>query len=135
MERFGAILKRMYLKWSILLSIGLAGVSFAALYYLVVNVWPDPNSLLGTPQLLFFIFVFVGLTSFTVPATAYLNYRFAKPGWLERDRTRLIRQGVWVGLFGVIVAYLQLIRALSLMITLFLLAAFVLIELFFLTRE
>ena len=125
----------MQLRWWVLLSLGLAAFSFAALYYLVLNVWPTPKALLAVPQLLFFIFVFVGLSSATVPATAYLNYRFAKPDWLERDRTRLIRQGAWVGLFGVILAYLQLIRALNVMIAFFLLAAFVIIELLFLTRE
>ena len=125
----------MRLRWVVLLAMTLAGVSFATLYYIVITIWPDPNTLLSTPLLLFFALMFVGLTSATVPASVYLNYRFAKTGWRDRDRSRLLRQGIWVGLFGVVLAYLQLIRSLNFMIGFFLLAAFVLIELFFLTRE
>lgn len=125
----------MRLRWLVLLATLLAVISFAALYYIVTTIWPDPSTLLSVPLILFFLLMFVGLTSATVPATAYLNYRFAKTGWRDRDRSRLLRQGIWVGLLGVVLAYLQLIRALNLMIAFFVLAAFVLIELFFLTRE
>ena len=125
----------MQLRWWVLISLGLATASFAALYYLVVNVWPTPNTLLALPQLLFFTFMFIGLGSATIPATAYLNYRFARSDWFERDGSRLIRQGTWVGLLGVILAYLQFIRALNLVIAVFLMAAFIIIELLFLTRD
>jgi hypothetical protein len=79
--------------------------------------------------------MFLGLSSVTIPVSAYLNHRFARRGWSERDKTRLIRQGAWVGLFGVLLAYLQLIRALNWTIAIVLAGVFVLIEVFFLTRE
>ncbi len=125
----------MRMRWLVLLATLLSVTSFSILYYLVTTIWPDPNTLLSAPLILFFLLLFVGLTSATVPVSAYLNYRFAKTGWRDRDPSRLLRQGVWVGLFGVVLAYLQLVRALNLMIGFFVLAAFVLIELFFLTRE
>lgn len=125
----------MRLRWVVFQAIILAVVSFSALYYIITTIWPDTSTLLSLPLILVFLLLFVGLSSVTVPVTAYLNYRFAKAGWRDRDRSRLLRQGIWVGLLGVVLAYLQLIRALNLMIGFFVLAAFVLIELFFLTRE
>jgi len=122
-------------KWWVLLSIVLAGISFTSLYYLVNNIWPEPHPILAKPQLLFLSLTFVGLSAGTVPVTSYLNQRFAKPGWFERDKIRLARQGGWVGLFGVLMAYLQLIRALNWTIALVLVGVFILIETFFLTRE
>ena len=76
-----------------------------------------------------------GVGAGTIPIALYLNQRFAKPGWLERDALRVERQGAWVGMFGAVVAYLQLIRALTLTIALVLAGVIVLIEMFFLTRE
>lgn len=125
----------MRLRWWLLLSIGLAGGSFLLLYYLYTTIEPNPNVILAGPQLLFLLLTFFALSASTVPVMAYMNYRFAEPGWINRDKTRLMRQGIWVGLFGVIVTYLQLIRALNWTITLVLACVFILIELFFLTRE
>ena len=125
----------MRLRWWVLISFGLAILSFAALYYLYTTVEPQPNVILARPQLLFFALMFLGLGAGAVPVTAYINYRFAKPGWVERDKSRLLREGIWVGLFGVLLAYLQLVRSLNWTIALVLACAFVLIEAFFLTRE
>jgi hypothetical protein len=122
-------------RWWIVISITLAGLSGLALYYIINNVWPDPNQLVALPQLLFLLFVFLGLSASVVPITAYLNHRFAKPDWYQRDRGRLVRQGAWVGLFGVVLAYLQLIRALNWTIAAVLAGVLSLIETFFLTRE
>ncbi len=122
-------------KWWLIVSFVITILSFAGLYYLVNYVWPVPENPFARPQLLFLIFMFLGLSSVFVPITAYLNQRFAKAGWFERDRTRLVRQGIWVGLFGVLLAYLQLIRALSWTIAIVLAGVFFLIEMFFLTRE
>ena len=125
----------MRLRWWILLSIPSAGLSFFGLYLIYTRIEPNPNVILAGPQLLFLLFMFLGLGAGAVPVTAYMNYRFAKSGWIERDKTRLLREGVWVGLLGVLLAYLQLIRALNWTIGLVLASVFILIELFFLTRE
>jgi len=104
----------MRLRWWLLLSILLAGGSLLLLYYLYTTIEPNPNVILASPQLLFLTVTFFALSASTVPVMAYMNYRFARPGWLNRDKTRLLRQGIWMGLFGVIVIYLQLIRGFSL---------------------
>ena len=125
----------MRLRWLVLVSILLAGLSFVSLYYVYTNLTPLPNVIFAGPQLLFFAFMFLGLSASTVPITAYVNYRFAKPGWIERDKVRLFREGIWVGLYGVLLAYLQLLRSLNWTIALVLACVFILIEAFFLTRE
>ena len=70
-----------------------------------------------------------------MPVVVYLDYRFAKPAWLQQDKSRLLRQGSWVGFLGVLLAYLQLIRAVNWTIAAVLICVFILIELFFITRE
>ena len=125
----------MRLRWWVLLSLFVASLCFAALYYLITHIWPDPTLLFAFPQILFLLLLFVGVSAAFIPIVAYLNYRFAAPGWLERDRMRLLRQGGWFGLFALVLAYLQLSRALTITIALVLSAVFILIELFILTRE
>lgn len=121
-------------RWWVLLALGMVVISFVALYYLLTNLWPVPETLLARPQFLLFTFLFLGLAAITVPIAAYFNHRFAKPNWPERDKFRLVRQGAWIGALGVLLAYLQLIRALNLTIAIVLAGVFVLIEAFFLTR-
>jgi hypothetical protein len=121
-------------RWWVLLSIIVAGLSFFGLFYVVNTLWPNPDTNLAQPQGLLFAFLFFGLGAATIPITAYFNHRFARSGWLERDKTRLIRQGAWVGLLGILLAYLQLIRALNWTIAAVLAGVFILIETFFLTR-
>ena len=125
----------MRLRWWVLISLCLAALSLTLLYYVYVNIEPQPNVILAGPQLLFFALMFLSLGAGTVPVTAYINYRFAKPGWVERDKGRLVREGIWVGLYGVLLAYLQLARSLNWTIALVLACVFVFIEAFFLTRE
>lgn len=121
-------------RWWVLLSILVAGLSFAGLYYVINNLWPNPDTMLAQPQLLLFTFLFFSLGATTIPLTAYFNHRFARPGWLDRDKARLLRQGAWVGFLGVLLAYLQLIRALNWTIAAVLVGVFILIETFFITR-
>jgi hypothetical protein len=103
-------------------------------YFIVTRLWPDPDIILGGPQLLLLIFLFAGLGAAATPVNAFLNHRFAKPGWAERDKLRLARQGAWVGFWGVLLAYLQLIKALNWTIAIVLAGVFILIEIFLLTR-
>ncbi len=125
----------MRLRWWVLLSSLLAFVSFLLLRYVITHIWPNSESVFALPQVLVLLLMFVGLSSGAMPVTAYLNYRFATPGWIERDKNRLLRQGTWVGALGIVLAYLQLIRALNWTIAAVLICVFVLIEIFFLTRE
>jgi len=125
----------MRLRWWVLYSITVIAFSFSGLYYIITHFWPDPDTIFARPQLLFLTFVFFGIGAGTIPITAYLNHRFARPDWLKRDKARLLRQGVWGGFLGVLLAYLQWLRALNWTIVAVLVGVFVLIEIFFLTRE
>jgi hypothetical protein len=122
-------------RWLVFGSIVMAGLSFFGLSYMVQHLWPDPYFVSAKLHLLFLAIMFVGLSTGTIPVSAYLNHRFSKPGWPERDKARLARQGAWVGFFGVLLAYLQLMRALNWTIVAVLAGVFILIETFFLTRE
>ena len=91
-------------RWWVLGSVLVAVICFFFIRYIVTYLWPNPDEVLAAPQLLLIGFIFVGLSAGTVPFSLYLNNRFAKSGWLERDKFRLLREGAWVGVLGVLVA-------------------------------
>jgi hypothetical protein len=122
-------------RWWVLGAILLASFSFLGIYYIINNLWPDSDQLLAQPQLLLLAFIFLGVGSGTIPFSVFLNQRFSKAGWLARDKTRLLRQGVWMGAFLVLLAYLQLARIFNITIAVVLAGVFILIETFLLTRE
>lgn len=122
-------------RWWVLGAMVVAIVSFGGSYYVLTSFWPDPNTVFAQPQLLLLTFMFFGIGASTVPVTAYLNQRFAQTGWLQRDKSRLLRQGMWIGLLWVLLLYLQLTRTFSWAIAAVLVAVFILVEIFLLTRE
>ena len=124
----------MRLRWWVLFSTMIAVIGGGSLGYIISTVWPDQTTIFSLPQLLFFSGLFITLCSATIPVVAYLNYRFAAPGWLQLDPVRLLRQGSWVGILGVVLAYLQISRALNVTVVLVLTAIFILVELFILSR-
>ena len=122
-------------RWWVLGSILVAVLCFFVIRYVVNHLWPDPDEILAVPQLLLIGFIFMGLGAMSIPFCVYLNNRFAKPGWLARDRFRLLREGTWIGILAVLLVYLQLLKALNWTIAAVLTGVFVFIETFFLTRE
>ncbi|GEM_PF-1195594 len=138
-------------KWWLFISTTMAWASFLGLYYFWNNVCPSWNTSVTTSQgericlaqetpqilslLFLLIFMFLGTSAGTIPFAMYLNYRFAKADWFEKDKFRLARQGAWVGLWCVSTAYLQLMRSFNWAIALALIGIFVLLEIFLLTRE
>lgn len=122
-------------RWWVLVTLILAGFSLLGMYYIINTLWPDPEQILARPQLLLLAFIFLGGGSGVIPLSVFLNQRFSKAGWFERDKTRLLRQGVWMGTLSVLLAYLQLARILSVTIAVVLAGVFILIETFLLTRE
>lgn len=132
--------------WWVIGSLITAGLSFIVLIYLWYNVcpWPttdnrcfvqDINLVRWPPVVSLLLFLFLGMSSITIPIATYLNQRFAEPGWFDKDPFRLIRQGIWVGCLTVLAISLQLTKAMNWAIALVLMAVFVLIETFILTRD
>lgn len=83
----------------------MAAGGWAGLYYLIVETLP----LVG-PRWLFFVLWLTALTGTSVPFAHYLNRRFSRrtaPAWV------LLRQSLWVGIFGAISAWLLIGRTLT----------------------
>jgi hypothetical protein len=83
------------------------------------------------PRWLFFAVWFTALTGTAIPFARYLNLRFGKS---IPSESVLLRQSIWVGLFGATCAWLQLGRALNWATGLLLAAALIAIEIFLLLR-
>jgi hypothetical protein len=78
------------------------------------------------PRWLFFFFLLCGLTGLALPIAAFLNLRF--PSHPPADGGTIVRQSLWLGIYGDILAWLQMARELTLQLALFIAAGFVLIE-------
>ena len=79
------------------------------------------------PRWLFYFFLFLGLTGLIMPAVDFFNRRFPiKP---RAGADVIIRQSVWVGLYGCVLAWLQFGRILNSGLVIFLAIGIVVIEL------
>lgn len=120
----------MRLLWWAVIGLLLAGLGGVGLGLVVANVWPTPGMDLVVLGLLG-----VAFGGLTIPLAAYLNYRFARPGWQKQDPRRLLRQGGWVGLLAALYGWLQKEDALNWTIAAVIAGVFALMEVFFLTRD
>jgi len=78
------------------------------------------------PRWLFFFFGVLALTGPAIPITFFLNLRF--PSKPPADGMVILRQSLWVGVFGGTITWLQLGRVLTPGLAMILAAVFVLIE-------
>ena len=78
------------------------------------------------PRWLFFFFGFVALTGTALPFTALFNRRF--PTRPPAGTGVITRQAMWVGVWGCILAWLQLSRVLNSSLVLLFAVGFVMIE-------
>jgi len=78
------------------------------------------------PRWLFFFLGVIGLTGFSLPLIFFLNKRF--PSDPPVEGMVILRQALWVGVFGSTVAWLQLGRVLTGGLALILAGVFVMIE-------
>ena len=103
---------------------------WTGLAYLVATQPPR----IGAELWLFFILLHLAVTGTVLPVIRYLNVslfasRGIPPGGV------IVRQSVWVGLYVVICAWLQILRALSVPIMVFLASVFIVLEVFLRMRE
>jgi hypothetical protein len=85
------------------------------------------------PRWLFYFFLFLGLTGLIMPVTDFFNRRF--PSKPRASADIVIRQAVWFGLYGCVLAWLQFGRILNSGLVLFLGIGIVAIELFLRMNE
>jgi hypothetical protein len=89
----------------------------------------------STTKGLFFFLLFIAVTSTVMPPIAYLNARFGQHRNKRTYRVRFVRQSIWCSAFVLVIAWLQMQRVLSVTLALILMAVFILIETFLITRE
>ncbi len=85
------------------------------------------------PRWLFFFLLMLALSGSALPLVAFLNRRF--PGSAPATGAVVVRQAIWVGIYGNLIAWLQLGRVLNPALAFFLAVGFVLIELLLRLRE
>ena len=93
-----------------------------------VGIWIVISGTLPTlgPRWLFFFLGVIALTGPVLPITYYLNQRF--PSNPPVDGMVIVRQALWVGVFGSTLTWLQLGRVLTPALALILAGVFVMIE-------
>ncbi len=110
-----------FLRTFLPLSIVLTMIGLGGLMILIQSSLPT----LG-PRWLFFFLGVLALTGPTLPIVYFLNLRF--PSEPPVQDMVILRQALWVGVFGSTIAWLQLGRVLTMGLTLILAGVFVLIE-------
>jgi hypothetical protein len=105
-------------------------VGWGGLYQLVTTTLP-----LAFPRWLFFILLFMAVTGTALPFVRYLNMRFTPEPIPLPSGGVILRQSIWVGLFAVTCAWLQIPRVLNLPVAFFLGLSFVVIEVYLRLRE
>ena len=116
--KFGAIkFLRSFLPLSVLLSV----IGWGGMLIVIQSTLPT----LG-PRWLFFFLGVMALTGPALPIVYFLNLRF--PSDPPVQEMVILRQALWVGVFGSTIAWLQLGRVLTTGLALILAGVFVLIE-------
>jgi hypothetical protein len=113
--------RQKFLRTFLPLSAVLTIIGWGGLFLVIQTTLPT----LG-PRWLFFFLGVLALTGPALPIIYILNKRF--PGEPPVEDMAILRQALWVGVFGSTVAWLQLGRVLTGVLTLVLAAGFVLIE-------
>jgi hypothetical protein len=116
------------------------GVLIAALFMMIGGWWGLYALVTGTlprvgPRWLFFVLLHIAVTGTVLPFVRYLNVRFTPINAELPPGGVLVRQSVWIGLFVVTCAWLQIPRVLSWPIAFFLALIFIVIEVFLRSRE
>jgi hypothetical protein len=110
-----------FLRTFLPLTLVLTLIGWAGLWIVISGTLPT----LG-PRWLFFFLGVIAITGPALPITYYLNQRF--PSNPPVDGMVIVRQALWVGVFGSTLTWLQLGRILTPALALILAAVFVLIE-------
>jgi hypothetical protein len=105
-------------------------VGWGGLYVLVTQTLPRVGE-----RWQFFLLLHVAVAATALPFVRYLNLRFTPITRLPPPGGVLVRQSVWIGLFVVTCAWLQIPRVLTPAVAFFVGLALVVIEVFLRARE
>lgn len=116
-----------------------AGILAAAAVIAVagwVGLWLLVTSSIPTafPRWLFFVCLYLAVTGTVLPFIRFLHLQFAGHDSLPSSGV-IMRQSIWVGLFVVACAWLQIPRVLNPVIAFFLALSLIVIEVFLWVRE
>lgn len=110
------------------ITIFLVGVGFGGMYFLLQYTLPT-----ALPRWLFFFCFFLAVTGVALPFSAFLNRRFSSSP--PASASVVLRQAIWVGVFGSTLAWLQLGRVLNAAVAILLGLGLVIIEWLLRLRE
>ncbi|MEL6308934.1 MAG: hypothetical protein AAFQ52_12395 [Chloroflexota bacterium] len=109
----------------------IALASWFGLFQLITTALPRI-----APELwIFFFLLQLAVTSTAVPIVRFFNVRLTSIMHDVPPSGVIVRQSVWIGLFVVIIAWLQIPRELSLPLALFVALVFIVVEVFLRSRE
>lgn len=113
-------------------AIGMMVVGWGGLYWLirVTNQLPRVG-----PLWLFFVLLFIAVAGTVLPIARAVNNRLTPMRRALPPSGVLVRQSIWIGLYVVTCAWLQIPRVLSAPIALMLALALIVVEVFLRTRE
>jgi hypothetical protein len=101
-----------------------------------IGLWMLVTTTLPTafPRWLFFVFLYLAVTGTVLPFVRFLNLRFSRES-VPPSGGVILRQSIWIGLFVVACAWLQIPRVLNAVIAFFLAISLIVIEVFLHVRE
>lgn len=101
-----------------------------------IGLWMLVTTTLPTafPRWLFFVFLYLAVTGTVLPFVRFLNLRFSRAS-VPPSGGVILRQSIWIGLFVVACAWLQIPRVLNAVIAFFLAISLIVIEVFLHVRE
>lgn len=105
-------------------------IGWGGLYALFTTTLPRVG-----PRWIFFVLLQIAVTGTVLPFVRFLNARFTRVDAPLPPGGVLVRQSIWVGLFVVTCAWLQIPRVLNAPIAFFVAMAFVIVEVFLRSRE
>lgn len=109
----------------------MAIIGWGGLLWLITNHPPR----LGAELWLFFFLGMMAVTGTVIPIVRYLNLRLTPLHAEPVAGGIIVRQSVWVGLFCVIVTWMQILRMLTPITIFFLALVLIVIEVFLRSRE
>lgn len=108
----------------------LASTGWGGLYLLVTSEYPRVGQIW-----LFFVLLHIAVSATVLPIVRYINVRLTPRSRMIPPAGVVIRQSIWIGLFAVACAWLQIPRALTPPNAFFIALAFLIVEAFLRLRE